>query len=159
VTAVHARKPGTTRIQIEVHAPVAVVWELLCDPARYPDFVPGAKYERDHDPEWPAPFTQLHHTIGWGPLALRDVTRVEEHVPGVSLTLLAGMSLLGTSAVRFTLEAVDDDHTRVGIEEWPISGPIERTWNRVFDGLMTARNQELLRRFRAMVEAQWLTCR
>jgi carbon monoxide dehydrogenase subunit G len=159
VTAVHARKPGTTRIQIEVHAPTSLVWEVLCDPARYPDFVPGAKYERDHDPEWPAPFTQLHHTIGWGPLSLRDVTKVEENVPGTSLTLIAGMSVLGTSAVRFTLEAVDDEHTRVGIEEWPVSGPIERTWNRLFDGLMTARNQELLRRFRDVTEEEALSPR
>jgi carbon monoxide dehydrogenase subunit G len=152
VTAAHVPKPGTTRLQIEVDAPTGAVWAVLSDPETYPDFVPGAKYERDHDPEWPAVGAKLHHTIGFGPLVLRDATTVEAVDPGSCLTLSAGMSVLGVSAVRFTVEPMDDRRSRVGIEEWPLHGPIDKTWNRVFDGMMTARNQELLRRLRDIVQ-------
>ena len=152
--SVQSGRRGTTRLQIEVEATPADVWAVLVDPPSYPEFVPGAKYERDHDPGWPEPGAKLHHTIGIGPFVQRDCTNVEGFETESSLLLQAGMGVLGASMVRFTLQRSDAGRTWVGIEEWPVRGLVERFWNRGFDAAMTARNQELLRRLQRLVESR-----
>ena len=70
-----------------------------------------------------------------------------------SLFLRVGMSITGASDVRFTLEPLGRG-TRVTIEEHPVRGPIKALWNPLFDALMHARNQELLRRLARVVETR-----
>ena len=50
------------------------VWEVLADPAGYGYWVVGSKIIRDAEPDWPAPGSRFHHTIGVGPLTVSDHT-------------------------------------------------------------------------------------
>jgi carbon monoxide dehydrogenase subunit G len=123
----------------DVDAPPAAVWRVL------------TKQVRDHDDSWPALGARLHHAIGCGPFVLRDCTSVEEVDAPSTLLLRAGMSILGASDVRFTLEPTGSG-TRVTIDEHPVRGLIATLWNPAFEAMMRARNQELLRRLARVVE-------
>ena len=50
--------------------PPEAVWDVLADPSSYGYWVVGSKQTRDAEPEWPAPGSKFHHTIGFGPLTL-----------------------------------------------------------------------------------------
>ena len=84
--------------------PPEAVWDVLADPASYADWVVGSKAVRGADPEWPAPASKLHHTIGVGPLALSDHTEVLASRAPELLQLRARARPLGTA--RVTLEMV-----------------------------------------------------
>jgi uncharacterized protein YndB with AHSA1/START domain len=94
------------------------VWEALADPHGYAYWVVGSKAVRDAEPGFPAPGTKFHHTIGLGPLALRDHTEVMEAERPRLLRLRAKGRPAGTATVilRMTPEA---DGTTVEIVEHP----------------------------------------
>ena len=54
--------------------PREAIWDVLADPYSYGYWVVGSKTIRDAEPEWPAPGSKFHHTIGFGPLKLSDHT-------------------------------------------------------------------------------------
>lgn len=58
--------------------PPAAVWEALADPWGYGYWVVGSKAIRDADPDWPAPGSRFHHTIGIGPFTVSDHTEALE---------------------------------------------------------------------------------
>ena len=54
--------------------PPEAIWDALADSGSYGYWVVGSKAIRDADPQWPAPGTCFHHTIGVGPMTVRDHT-------------------------------------------------------------------------------------
>ena len=101
-------------------APEAV-WDVLADPASYQYWVVGSKAIRDADPGFPAPGTRFHHTIGVGPLTVRDHTKVLEAERPRLMRLRAKGRPLGTARVTLEL-AAESGGTRVRMTENP-DGP------------------------------------
>ena len=77
--------------------PVDAVWAALADPSGYEYWVVGSKVIRDAEPDFPAPGTKFHHTIGFGPLTLSDETEVLEAAPPTFLKLRAKGRPIGTA--------------------------------------------------------------
>jgi uncharacterized protein YndB with AHSA1/START domain len=101
--------------------PPETVWDVLADPAGYEYWVVGSKAIRDAEPDFPAPGSKFHHTIGFGPLTLRDHTEVLEAEPPRRLRMRAKGRPLGTATVTMEL-APHDGGTVVRMSETP-DGP------------------------------------
>lgn len=136
---------------IVVAAPPHAVFAVLADPAAYGAFVVGSKHVRRFEPTWPEVGSVIHHTLGVGPFALRDLTRVEEVEEGRRLVLRAQMRPLSVNLVAFTLRPADEG-CEVEVEEYAIEGPVASVWNPLFEAAMALRNQEMLRRLKRIAE-------
>jgi uncharacterized protein YndB with AHSA1/START domain len=127
--------------------PVAseVVWDVLADPASYAYWVVGSKAVRDADPGFPAPGTKFHHTIGVGPLTVRDHTEILEAERPRLMRMRAKGRPLGTASV--TLEMTSEaGGTRVRMTENP-DGPFAiLALNPLMHVLTKLRNAESLMR-------------
>lgn len=143
--------------------PVAqeLVFAVLSDPPSYDAFVVGTKAIRRFDPRYPEPGTAFAHTLGFGPLFLRDETRVERVEPPARLVLRAFMRPVGVTRVDFRL-APSGGGTLVTVEEYPIDGPLSRVWSPPLEVAMWLRNlvtlvrlQRLARRRAEQVELEF----
>jgi uncharacterized protein YndB with AHSA1/START domain len=94
------------------------VWDVLADPDSYAYWVVGSKAVRAADPGFPAAGTRFHHTVGVGPLQVRDHTEVIEAAPPRLLHLRAKARPLGTASVVLKLEP-HSEGTRVELVERP----------------------------------------
>ena len=101
--------------------PPTAVWDALTDPRGYAYWVVGSKEVRDADAGFPAVGSRFHHTIGVGPLTLRDHTEVIAAEPPRLLRLRAKGRPLGTATVILRMTPVDGG-TDVEIVEHP-DGP------------------------------------
>ena len=136
---------------IVVAVPPEAVFAVLADPAAYGAFVVGSKHIRRFEPTWPEVGSVFHHTLGMGPLVLRDLTRVEEVEDGRRLVLRAQMRPFSVNRVAFTLRP-SGEGTEVEVEEHAIEGPVALVWNPLFEAAMALRNQEMLRRLKRIAE-------
>ena len=137
-----------------VHAPPEAVFAVLSDPAAFGAFVVGSKHVRRFDPTWPEPGSVFHHSLGVGPVVLRDVTRVEEVEEGRRLVLRAQMRPFAVNRVAFRLTP-SEEGTEVEVEEHPIERLAATMWNPALDRLMWLRNQEMLRRLKRLANRRW----
>ncbi|HUR86096.1 MAG TPA: SRPBCC domain-containing protein [Solirubrobacteraceae bacterium] len=87
--------------------PATAVWDALADAGGFGYWVVGSKTIRDADPEWPAPGSRFHHTIGTGPLESSDHTESLEADPPRLLRMRAKARPLGIA--RVTLEMTPKD--------------------------------------------------
>ena len=87
-----------------MQVPPEAVWAVLSDPGGYAYWVVGSKRIRDAEPDWPAPGSKFHHTIGVGPLTLDDHTVSLEAEPPRRLKLRAKGRPAGTATVVLELE-------------------------------------------------------
>ena len=125
--------------------PPDAVWDALADPGGYGYWVVGSKEIRDADPEWPAPGSEFHHTVGFGPLTIRDHTvSLEAERPG-RLTLRAKARPLGTARVTLEMTAIGDG-TLVRMTENPDGLTSILTINPLVQLLTVGRNAESLMR-------------
>ncbi len=138
--------------------PPARVFGLLGDPRSLSYFVVGTKTIRRFDPHWPDPGAKVHHTVGIGPLALRDETEVREAEADRHLVLDARIRPFGIFRVEFDL-VPHAEGTELTINEYPVSGiaalPSVAT---VVDRLVKLRNVETARRLQHLAERrerQW----
>jgi uncharacterized protein YndB with AHSA1/START domain len=83
--------------------PAEAVWDVLADPQSYGYWVAGSKAIRDAEPDWPAPGSKFHHTIGFGPLALADHTVALEAERPHRFRLRAKGRPAGTATVTLEL--------------------------------------------------------
>jgi uncharacterized protein YndB with AHSA1/START domain len=121
------------------------IWEVLADPASYGYWVVGSKVIRDADPGFPAPGTKFHHTVGLGPLTVRDHTEVLEAERPRLMRLRAKARPLGTATVTLELTP-QDGGTRVRMSENP-DGPFAiLALNPALHVFTKARNAESLMR-------------
>ncbi len=129
------------------------VFSVLADPDGYGEWVVGSRDIRDADPDFPAPGTVFHHSVGIGPLVVHDHTEVLAADPPRMLRLRAHARPLGSAVVTLRLEP-----RRFGTEVTMIEDPAGWTtplWilppTHVFGRL---RNFESLRRLKALAEGR-----
>lgn len=136
--------------QVVIAAPPERVYELLSDAPRYAEWVVGAKAIRAADETFPAPGSRFQHTVGVGPLEIRDATTVLEAEAPRNLVLRAGLGRLGAARVTLVLQPAGDG-TRVVMQERGERGPLrlaERLGSLAFRG----RNFLSLDRLKRMAE-------
>lgn len=136
-----------------VDATIERVFAVLSTAHFYPDWVVGAKDFRGVDPGFPAPGTKFHHSVGAGPITLKDNTEVLELDPGRRIVLQARTRPLGTARVEITLHPAGGG-TRIVMREGPGDAFSRLMFNPVADLLLKGRNVEALRRLSEIVESQ-----
>src|SRR3954451_5569035 len=92
------------RNETHIDAPPERVFEVLADPEAYGYWVVGSKFIRDADPGFPKPGTRFFHAVGFGPLTVKDHTRVESADPPRKLVLRAKARPLGTAFVEMHIK-------------------------------------------------------
>src|SRR3982751_3295640 len=98
-------------------APPDAVFAVLADGERYADWVVGAKKIRSVDSTWPEPGATFRHTVGVGPLEIKDSSTVQAVEPGRSITLKVRARPAGTARVDIILDRADDGGTDIRMEE------------------------------------------
>lgn len=101
--------------------PPEAVWDALADPGGYGYWVPGSKAIRDADPDWPAPGSKFHHTVGVGPFEVSDHTQALAARRPELLRMRAKARPLGTATVTMEMTPRDGG-TLVRMTESP-DGP------------------------------------
>lgn len=142
-----------SRTSLTINAPPDTVYDVLADPVSYSLWVVGNKRIRGYDRSWPAPGSEFHHEVGFGPIATKDKTVALESNPGQRLVMLVRALPFIQATVSYSLEPAGFG-TRITMEEVPSGGPWEKLWNPVLDGLTSLRNAESLRRLRQLAEVR-----
>jgi uncharacterized protein YndB with AHSA1/START domain len=101
-----------------IAAPPAAVYEVLADPRGYAYWVIGSMEVRGASPDWPRPGSRFDHTVGMGPLRIKDHTVVEEARPNRFLQIRAKARPLGKARVKLELEE-EGTGTRITMIEDP----------------------------------------
>ena len=127
----------------------ARLFAVLVDPTTYPEWLIGAKKIRSVDANWPAVGSKFHHTVGFGPLALRDSTSVRDMDDGRMLELEVRARPVLEAVVRFEITA-----TGTGCRLRHIESPMGpyKLIAPVISPLVKARNDGSLNRLAAIVE-------
>jgi uncharacterized protein YndB with AHSA1/START domain len=119
------------------------VFAVLSDTETYDRWVVGCKEIRGVEGNWPEPGATFHHSVGFGPITVRDSTSVVESAARARPT--------GIVRVEIDLEARGGG-TEASITEVPIEGPPAWLHNPVQDWLIDRRNRESLRRLKQLAE-------
>ena len=135
-----------------IRADTTRIFDVLCNPGAYADWVVGAHKIRDADRTWPAVGSRLHHRVGVGPFKLNDHTEVIEYKPGERLVLHARARPFGTAVVAVLLEP-RDGRTEVTMTENPGDKLFRLAINPLTDWLLHLRNIESLRRLARIAES------
>jgi uncharacterized protein YndB with AHSA1/START domain len=139
------------RTERRIAAPPEQVFDVLSDPDSYGYWVVGSKDIRDADPDWPAPGARIHHSVGFGPLTIKDYTAVEEVARPRRLKLRAKARPLGTARVTLELAPVDG-HTRVTMIEDAADPLTAFVFNPLTHLLVSGRNERSLERLAELAE-------
>ncbi len=102
-------------------APPEAVAMVLADPRAYDGIVVGSRRIRWFDPRWPEPGSRFHHTLGLGPLTVRDHSEVVAEDLPRSLRLLVHVGPFGSAEVVFRLTP-EGDRTHVAVDRDPHVG-------------------------------------
>jgi uncharacterized protein YndB with AHSA1/START domain len=156
------RLPGTIRgypdavaiVQRTIHASPDRVFAVLADGWSYSDWVVGTAHIRDVEPNWPAPGSTLHHKAGPWPLSLKDSSTVVACEPNRSMTMKVGLWPLGEGVVKFQLQPVGANATRITMHEDFHAGPLQWMRNKINDLVLHRRNIESLRRLADIAERE-----
>ena len=132
-------------VERTVDAPIDAVATVLADPRAYDGIVVGSRRIRWFDPNWPEPGARFHHTLGAGPVVIRDHSEVLEQELPARLRLLVHLRPLGSAEVEFRL-APDGDGTHVAVTETPTSGILAATWSPPAAAATRWRNARVLAR-------------
>jgi hypothetical protein len=126
---------------------------VLADPRSYAYWVVGSREIRGADPDWPAVGSAFHHTVGVGPLRVRDHTVVEAVKPPRMLRLKAKARPLGTARVTLELRRRGRG-TEVTMTEQPGDLATAVIFNPLMHLLVRGRNEWSLERLKALVEGR-----
>ena len=121
------------------------IWAVLADPYTYEHWVVGAKDIRTADGTWPEEGSTLQHTSGFGPLNLKDNTKVVESDPPRRLVMEARGRPLGIARIEIELKP-EGSATVVSMTEYAIRPEPAKRLNPVLDPFLHSRNVETLRR-------------
>ncbi len=139
------------RTQRRIAASPERIFEVLDDPQSYGYWVVGSKDVRDADPDWPSPGSRFHHTVGVGPLTVKDHTVVEEIARPRRIQLRAKARPLGTARVTLEL-APENGHTRVTMTEDAADSLTAFVFNPLTHLLVRGRNDKSLERLAELAE-------
>jgi uncharacterized protein YndB with AHSA1/START domain len=146
--------PPVAETRQQITASVERVFDALCDPRTYPQWLIGAKEIRAIDDGWPEPGSRFHHRVGIvGPLTVEDNTKVLELEPPRLLVLEVRARPFGRGQVRFEVHPTAQG-SEVVVEEHPIGAL--RPLSRILDPLIAGRNAASLTKFAGVVEARML---
>lgn len=132
-------------VERTVDAPIDAVATVLADPRAYDGIVVGSRRIRWFDPSWPDPGARFHHTIGFGPIVVRDHSEVVEEDLPRSLRLLVHLRPFGSAEVEFRM-APRGDRTQVAVTEAPVSGLLALGWSPPAVAVTRWRNARVLAR-------------
>lgn len=118
---------------------------VLADPRTYDGVVVGSRRIRWFDARWPEPGARFHHTIGFGPLTIRDSTEVIEDDLPRRLRMIVHVGPMGDAEVVFRV-APRNGGADVEMTETPLSGPMVVAWSLPADLVTRWRNDRVLRR-------------
>jgi hypothetical protein len=138
-----ARDGATSSRVLDV--PVAAVAMVLSDPRTFDGVVVGSRRIRWFDPRWPDVGSRFHHTMGIGPLSVRDHTEVVADELPDRLLLAVHVRPLGSAKVEFRITP-EASGARVDITETPTSGALAATWSPPLAALTRRRNDTVLAR-------------
>jgi uncharacterized protein YndB with AHSA1/START domain len=136
-----------------IPAPPEAIWRVLADPESYAHWVVGSRRIRDADPNWPAPGSRFHHTVGFGPFTVDDHTESLAYDPPRRLELRAKARPLGLANVTLELERRDGG-TLVRITENPTGIQRPLALFPPLQLLAKARNAESLARIERLTMAR-----
>ena len=139
------------RNDIHVSATPERVFEVLRDPACYPRWVVGAKRFRSPTPASPRPARASTTPWGSGRSSSKDHTQVLEFDAPRRVVLKARARPAGTATVTIEVRP-EDGGSRVTMSEGPGDALSRLFFNPLTDPLVRRRNDESLRRLRALVE-------
>jgi uncharacterized protein YndB with AHSA1/START domain len=137
--------------EIVIEAPRERVFGILADPDRYAEWVVGTARVRDADSSWPAPASQLHHSVGAEPLTVDDRTEVLECEAPERLVLLAHIGPAGSFRVELVLRD-EGTATHVTMREDAVEG-VSRLAGPATGALLTLRNALSLDRLKKLAES------
>jgi carbon monoxide dehydrogenase subunit G len=129
------------------------IFRILDDPWTYEFWVVGCKNIRAADPEWPAVGASFHHSVGIGPITVKDKTTILERDPPRRLKLRARARPTGIAHVDVQLTPSGSGTNVVMLEE-PVEGPAAKLHNPLLDRLIHHRNVETLRRLKWLAERE-----
>ncbi|WP_433604500.1 SRPBCC family protein [Prescottella agglutinans] len=127
------------------------VWDVLCDGWKYPSWVVGASRMRAVDPNWPAPGSRIHHSVGLWPFLLDDHTEVAESVPGRSLTLVARAKMFGRARIELHVHP-DGEGSVIDMGENLAARPASWFPQPLIELAALPRNRECVRRLALLAE-------
>jgi uncharacterized protein YndB with AHSA1/START domain len=125
--------------------PPQAVWDVLADPGDYGYWVVGSKLIRDADPDWPAPGSKFHHTVGVGPFKVSDHTEALEAERPQRLVMRAKGRPVGIARVTMTMTPRDGG-TIVQMTESPDGAYRPLVLNPLLHVFTVLRNAESLMR-------------
>ncbi|ULN34202.1 SRPBCC family protein [Mycolicibacterium smegmatis] len=128
------------------------VWDVIADGWTYSQWVVGNTRMRAVDPNWPAPGSTIHHTIGVWPVVVNDETVVESCTPGEELILHAKGRPFGKARIVMRLHDLPEGGCRVEMAEVPIGGPLDWVPRRLALLAAFPRNRECTARLVALAE-------
>lgn len=108
-----------------IDAAPADVYDVICDPTTYPDWLVGAQHIHHVSEDWPSVGSRFMHQIGVGPLSTPGTSTVRE-LEDQHLRLSAGMGPLGEAVVDLFVHR-NGDGCRVTLIERPRGGLIRLT--------------------------------
>jgi hypothetical protein len=127
------------------------VWAVLEDGHSYADWVVGTRKIHEVDEHWPAVGSQIHYSIGIGPITFDDFTTVRRLEPKRELELEANAGWLGSARISFELRPWGEN-TLLIIDEHPLSGLGARWHNTLVEVLLRVRNRHMLHRLTEAVK-------
>jgi hypothetical protein len=139
------KREGAT-VSRPLDAPLDAVALVLADPRAYDGVVVGSRRIRWFDPRWPEPGSRFHHTLGFGPVTVRDFSEVVDEDLPRSLRLLVHLRPLGSAEVVFRLTPDGAACTRAEMTETPVSGLLALSWWPPAIALARWRNDRVLAR-------------
>jgi uncharacterized protein YndB with AHSA1/START domain len=137
--------------EVDISATREQVFAILASPERYAEWVLGTARVRDADSTWPKPGSQLHHSVGAGPVTVDDSTEVLECEEPERLVLLAHIGPLGSFRVELELRA-EGAATHVTMREHPVSG-VSKLGGPATGAAIALRNSLSLERLKELAEA------
>jgi hypothetical protein len=137
--------PEPACVERTLDPPIDAVATVLADPRSYDGIVVGSRRIRWFDPSWPSPGARFHHTLGLGPIVVRDHSEVVEDDLPRRLRLLVRLRPFGSAEVEFRL-APANGGTHVAMTEVPTEGALALTWSPPAAAVTRWRNAKVLDR-------------
>lgn len=139
-------------VRRETRASRQRVWSVLADGWTYSQWVVGNSRMRAVDPDWPAPGSTIHHSVGVWPLLVNDSTVVESNISERELVLIANARPFGKARITIRLHDLDTGGCVIEMAEVPVSPPMSWLPDSVALAAIFPRNRETTWRLAAIAE-------